>query len=193
MINVKNNIMCEHKVVLYFKKTHMSSCGDSLFYIMTQRIKCFIKQNDGWGAGKPKCNAPIWGLRVPGGSLTKLCVFFWGVSEKTIKTITQKIFLWLWLKPHWHQKLLRAGKSLTWSNSQRLIRTLNIYKCAVCVFGRVRLVERGAPQSLPLMESGKVKLIMRCPVCFFFFSQFLRGLMKSMSELYLVSLFLCHF
>lgn len=106
--------------------------------------------------------------RVSGGSLTKLYVFFWGVSEKTIKTITQKIFLWLWLKPHWHQKLLRAGKSLTWSNLQRLIRTLNIYKCAACVFGRVRLVERGAPQSLPLMESGKVKLIMRCPVCFFF-------------------------
>lgn len=29
-------------------------------------------------------------------------------------------------------------------------------------------MERGAPQSLPLMESGKVKLIMRCPVWVFF-------------------------
>lgn len=34
--------------------------------------------------------------------------------------------------------------------------------CAsVCGFCRVRLVERGAPQSLPLMESGKV----RCYIC----------------------------
>lgn len=154
----------------------MSSCGDSLFYIMTQRIKCIIKQNDGWGAGKPKCNAPVWGLRVSGGLLTKLYVFYcFFFSEKTLKTITPKIFLWLWLKPHWHQKLLCAGKSLTWSNTQRLIRTLNIYKCAACVFGRVRLVERGAPQSLPLMESGKVKLIIRCPVfVLVFFSIFER-------------------
>lgn len=87
--------------------------------------------------------------------------FFWK-NNKNNNTVR------FWLKPHWHQKLLCAGKSLTWSNSQRLIRTLNIYKCAACVFGRVRLVERGAPQSLPLMESGKVKLIMRCPVWVFF-------------------------
>lgn len=29
----------------------------------------------------------------------------------------------------------------------------------VCDFCRVRLVERGAPQSLPLMESGKVRCV----------------------------------
>lgn len=53
----------------------------------------------------------------------------------------------------------------------------------VCVVGpfRVRLVERGAPQSLPLMESGKV----RCSICIPVVSiQFVKCLVKDMLTMY---------